>query len=55
MATSTVTIDVKNIPELVHCVMAQCAERLREEADSEADPRIASRLREIAASFEAGQ
>lgn len=54
MANATVTIDVLNVPELIHCVMRQCANRLRDEAESEADPRIARRLIEIAADFEVG-
>jgi two-component sensor histidine kinase len=55
MAKASITIDVKNMPEMIHSVMRECAKRLRDEADSEADPRVAQRLREIAASFEAGQ
>ena len=55
MASAKVTIDVRGIPEMVHSVMRKCADRLREDADSEADPRVAARLREIAATFETGQ
>lgn len=51
---ATVTVDVLNVPELIYNVRNQCADMLREEADSEANPRIARRLRELAAAFEVG-
>lgn len=55
MARASISIDVLNVPELVWQTRQAMANLLREEADSEADPRIAQRLREIAAVFEVGQ
>lgn len=54
MADAHLTIDVMNMPELIFHIRMEFAGVLREEADSEADPRIARRLREIAARFETG-
>ena len=50
----TVTIDVLNIPEMIAAVRHEMATILREEADAEADPRIARRLRALADAFECG-
>lgn len=49
------TLDIKNIPELIFEVRREMARVLREEADTEADPRMARRLRELSDRFEAGQ
>ena len=56
MATNgmTVTIDVLNIPEMIAAVRHEMASILRDEADAEADPRLARRLRALAAAFECG-
>jgi hypothetical protein len=51
---ATVSVDVRNMPEVIAEILSLCATRLREEADSEADQRIARRLMEIAADFETG-
>jgi PHD/YefM family antitoxin component YafN of YafNO toxin-antitoxin module len=50
-----ITLDLINWPEGLAMVRSELAKMLREEADSDADPRIARKLREIAARFEAGQ
>lgn len=55
MASSQLTIDVKNMPELIHALLVRMSNLLREEAESESDPRVARKLLEIAARFEAGQ
>lgn len=49
-----ITIDVLNMPELIAAVRREMATILREEADAESDPRIARRLRALAAAFECG-
>jgi hypothetical protein len=54
VATSHLVVDVRGIPELIHGVMSYTARVLREEADAEADPRVAVRLRQIAARIETG-
>ena len=50
----TLTVDVRNMPDLIFEVRKEMAKVLRDEAETEADPRIGRRLREIAARFEAG-
>lgn len=52
---ATIRLDVRGIPELVWSLRAEMAAMLREEADGEADPRVARRLAAVAAAFEAGQ
>lgn len=54
MAKMSMRIDVLHVPELVWQTRQAMADLLREEAESEADPRIARRLREIAGVFETG-
>lgn len=54
MAKMSMRIDVLNVPELVWQTRQAMADLLREEAESEADPRIARRLMEIAGVFETG-
>lgn len=49
-----VTLSVRNMPEVLSALRESLARILREEADAEADPRVARRLREIAAEFEVG-
>lgn len=53
--THTLILDVTGIPEVLFGMFKQMADMLREEADSEADPRLQRKLRELAARFEAGQ
>lgn len=55
MASDRLTVDVKNVPEIVHALCVRMSNLLREEAEAESDPRVARKLREIAARFEAGQ
>jgi hypothetical protein len=52
MANMKVTIDVLNTPELIFRVRREFAEMLRYEADTEGNPAVARRLRELAADFE---
>ena len=52
---AVVTVNIEKMPEVIHRLMQQIADALRLEADSEADPRVARKLRAIAARFEAGQ
>jgi hypothetical protein len=47
-------ISVRDMPELMAEMRVALADLLREDAGAEADPRIARRLRELAAEFEAG-
>ncbi len=54
-AATKITVSVEDMPETLVYMRNELAAILRAEADSEADPRIARRLRSIAASFEAGQ
>jgi hypothetical protein len=54
MAASKFTIEITKFPEALWAMRKELAGLLRSEADAEADPRIARRLREIAATFEAG-
>lgn len=51
----TVNVDVSQIPEVVHGLIATLAKILRDEADADGNPEVARKLREIAARFEAGQ
>lgn len=46
-------ISIADIPEVLHALRCELANLLREAAMDE-DPRVARRLREIAAVFEAG-
>ena len=48
-------VRVRISPELLFGMRSEMANVLREVADAEADARVARRLREIAAAFEAGQ
>lgn len=48
------TIDVRGMPELLSDLQARVGRLLREGADAEADPRVARRLREVAARVEVG-
>jgi hypothetical protein len=50
----SMTLSVKDLPEMVWLLRSSMAELLRDEASTEADPRIARRLREIADVFEVG-
>lgn len=54
MASSRLTINVENMPEVIARIRVEMAGVLRHEADAEADPRVARRLREIADIFEVG-
>lgn len=54
MASSKLTINVEKMPEMIARLRLEFSNLLREEAEAEADPRIARRLREIAAIFEVG-
>ena len=55
MAKASFTLNVAGVPELLQTVRAEFARVLREEAESEVSVYTATRLREIAAAFEAGQ
>lgn len=55
MAEAKVTIDVANVPEVVHACIKRLVDVLRHEAGKEVNPAVAKRLRSIAAKFEAGQ
>lgn len=55
MAASRFVMDVRGIPELVWQCRRELADLLRGEAEAESDPRVARRLRAVAALFEAGQ
>lgn len=48
------TLDVLHVPELIWETRRAMADLLREEADAEANPAVARRLREIADAFETG-
>jgi hypothetical protein len=48
-------LSVEKMPEVIASLRHELAEILRDVAEIESDPRVARRLREIAASFEAGQ
>jgi len=52
MANSTIEIKVTQWPELIWCIRDEIVKRLREEADSEADPRVALKLKKVALDFE---
>lgn len=54
MASSHITIDVRGMPELMAELRAELACLLREVAEDEA-PRVAERIRSVAAIFECGQ
>lgn len=54
MATNHLTFDVRNMPEVLWEMRRQLAQILRDEAEGE-DPRVARKLREIAALFEVGR
>lgn len=54
MATNRFTVDITKFPEALFAMRKQMAALLRSEAETEADPRIARRLIEIANMFEVG-
>jgi hypothetical protein len=54
-ASQTLELRIADMPEVLFALRARMAGILREEADAEADPRIARRLRDLANQFEAGQ
>lgn len=53
--TASLAMDVRGIPELVSALRREMADMLREQAEAEASPHTAARLRALAAAFEAGQ
>ena len=55
MPELSVTISVKDVPELLAVMRCELASIVREVADAEASPHVAMRLREIAVVFETGQ
>lgn len=55
MIASKVTINVANWPEMLFAIRAEMSRRLREEAESESDPRLQRKLHKIADRFEVGQ
>lgn len=50
----SMTLDIKNIPEVIAELRREMAEILREAADVEASIYVRGRLHEIAAAFEVG-
>jgi hypothetical protein len=54
MASNHMVIDIKGWPEALFAITRACGDAIRREAESEADPRFARKLFEIAAQFEAG-
>lgn len=48
------SIRIADMPDVLHAMIRRLADTLREEANSEAVPHTARRLRQIAADFEAG-
>lgn len=52
---ATIVVDLRHVPEIVWGLRREVATILRDEAEADADPRIAARLRQIADGFEAGQ
>lgn len=52
---ATIVVDLRNVPEIVWGLRREMAMILRDEAEADADPRIARRLRALADGFEAGQ
>jgi len=55
MAIAKLTLDVKNMPEVVWACRRELAKILRAEAEAEVSNAVASKLRSIADRFEAGQ
>lgn len=53
--TMTIGVSVNDMPETIYNLRKEFATMLNAEAESEGDPKIARRLREIAAAFEVGQ
>ena len=53
--TMTVVIDMINWPEALFTIRQELARQLREEADSDGDPRVTRKLRDVADRFEIGQ
>ena len=53
MATSIITVDIKNMPEVIWAVRREMAKILREEADDEMHRYFARKLRSLANRFEA--
>lgn len=54
MAKGEIVVDVRGVPECVWAARHALAQHLRASADLETQPYTASRLREIAAAYEAG-
>ncbi len=54
MADGHITIDMTKWPEALFAIRKEMAKLLRDEAETESDPRFARRLRELADVFEAG-
>lgn len=52
MATTVLTLDVRNLPEVIFEIRKQMADVLRAEAESTDDISLARKLHEIAADFE---
>lgn len=50
----TLTLDIRGVPEVIAEVQARLRRLLQEEADAQADPRVARALRKVAADFEVG-
>ncbi len=55
MAKGEIVVDVRGVPECVQAVRAEFAKALRGLADGEHNVVVATRFREVAAAFEAGQ
>lgn len=54
MSGFSINFSFGDFPELVHQLRREVVQLLEEQADAEANPAVARRLREIAADFEAG-
>lgn len=55
MAGNVMEIRIADWPEMLAAIRKSFADMLREEADAEADPRLARKLRAIALAFEVDQ
>lgn len=55
MAIAKLTFDIKNMPEVIWAMRREMAKILREEAAAEASNAVATKMRNIADRFEAGQ
>ena len=49
------SVDFSKLPDVIWMVRRELANLLRKEAETEASPLVAKRLRELAARFETGQ